>query len=355
MLSPYQPSELRKLATVHLLGWSLLHIALFFPTRDLAVMNGDGALEAAAYEAAKTVIDILVSGAMGAVYLALPERHLRGLRAVMVLLIVTTTAAFCEHMLRFLWNDLTGIGPFGPVDRRYNFNLLFAVRIGMQYGTWSALFLTHLFSQRVQQAQKREFEANLLAQEAKLELLRSQINPHFLFNSLNSVVGLCIERPPLAQEMVIDISALLRRSLESHHAQLCTIQEEFDFAELYLRCEQKRFEERLKYTLDIGDTATSSCPTMILQPLIENAIKHGLHATNTLNIHITSKFTKRGIQIEVRNNGTMASGDRTGTQTGIRNISDRLRTLYPNTGKFSLNESKGEVCAQLTFHPEDSP
>ena len=117
----------------------------------------------------------------------------------------------------------------------------------------------------------------------------------------------------------------------------------------------KKIRGATQYTLDIGDTATSSCPTMILQPLIENAIKHGLHATNTLNIHITSKFTKRGIQIEVRNNGTMASGDRTGTQTGIRNISDRLRTLYPNTGKFSLNESKGEVCAQLTFHPEDSP
>ncbi len=205
--------------------------------------------------------------------------------------------------------------------------------------------------------EKMEHEARLTAllKEAELSMLRSQIRPHFLFNSLNSISSLTMTNPGKAQEMVIKLSEFMRYSLNLPDSMVSTLEKELYHAELYLDIEKVRFGERLQVEKKI-DPAVSSLhvPVMILQPLLENAVKHGVYeSTEPRLISIEANMQDDTLVINIRNAYDPESVPKKGTGTGLKNISARLVNIYGRSDlmKISKDDRYFEVILRL---PKDA-
>lgn len=182
----------------------------------------------------------------------------------------------------------------------------------------------------LQEKRERESQLQTLLKEAELNLLRSQIRPHFLFNSLNSISSLTITDPAKAQEMVIKLSSFMRYSLETKDNTMSTLEKEVDHTDLYLDIEKIRFGRRLLVEKYIDNAALPwPVPAMILQPLIENSVKYGIYeATESSIIKLNAGILNESLVIRIRNPYDEESGQHKGTGTGIRNIELRLMHLY---------------------------
>lgn len=198
-------------------------------------------------------------------------------------------------------------------------------------------------SQKNQNEQeKRRTDAEKLAREAELYNLRQQLQPHFLFNSLNSIVALIGSQPERAKEMVFQLSDFLRGTLRKDDQQLIPLQEEMEHLQLYLEIEKVRFGHRLDIHIDVPEEALkASLPAMIVQPLLENAIKYGLYDTTedvTIAIQVTSTPSSLDIQItnpyDSENNSPKKSSG-----FGLRSVQRRLFLLY---GRADLLQTKNE-------------
>ncbi len=197
----------------------------------------------------------------------------------------------------------------------------------------------------------QEQEKLLLA--AKIEALKSQINPHFLFNTLTSVSSLIRSQPETARAVIQKLSGLLRKLLRSHE-QFVTLREELDSIDEYLDIEVVRFGPRLGVRKEIApDTLDVLVPSMILQPLVENAIKHGL--TRKVGVgHITLRSRRDGslLVLDIEDDGLGISDERLQTAMssgiGLSNVDERLRVIYGATARVVLRGSPGKgACAHL--------
>jgi two-component system LytT family sensor kinase len=184
--------------------------------------------------------------------------------------------------------------------------------------------------------------------DAELRALRAQINPHFLFNSLNTIADLSIVAPEKAEEMTLRLSAVFRYVLVNTDRQFTSVSEELDFAHSYLDIEEARFEDRLKVVFDVEPSVLSEkVPALLLQPLIENALKHGLAPKGeggTLNIR--AKRTSTGFELTVSDDGVGLSSKQSdsrdsGTHVGLQNIRKRLQTAYEGRASFTLRPREG--------------
>ena len=180
--------------------------------------------------------------------------------------------------------------------------------------------------------ERRIAEANLrtMVKEAELNLLKYKLNPHFLFNSLNSISSLTMSAPDKAQEMIIKLSDYLRYSLDSDKQQLRSLADELENVNRYLEIEKIRFGKRLVFN-EIKDKKClkQNVPGMILQPLIENAIKHGVHeSTDPTYLEIECKDDDSSILLSIRNNCYPQSSKKKGTRTGLLNVKKRLQAIY---------------------------
>ena len=185
-------------------------------------------------------------------------------------------------------------------------------------------------------------EAQLVKQlvEAELRALRAQINPHFLFNSLNSVAALIAADPRAAEEMIIRLAKIFRHVLTYNDRPFSSIREEISFLETYLEIEKVRFGDRLRVNFDIQESVNQlSVPTLILQPLVENSIKHGLGPKVGENqLTIRARQQRDYLELTVEDNGVGAnvpmkpSGRSTGL--GLRNVEERLQTVYRGNARF---------------------
>jgi len=180
-----------------------------------------------------------------------------------------------------------------------------------------------------------------LLQESELNALRWQINPHFLFNSLNSVSSLTIGNPQQAREMIIKLSELLRYSLRKSNEQFSTLEQEINHIRLYTDIEKVRFGDRLNVAIDAKEQCLHmKMPFLILQPLIENAVKHGVYSTDqkcTIQVHCECSSTFLMIQIE--NSYDPEGRTRTGTGTGLSNTAGRIRLMYNDDSLFRTSDS----------------
>lgn len=184
-----------------------------------------------------------------------------------------------------------------------------------------------------EELQKRNArEAQLYAQlkESELSLLRSQIRPHFLFNSLNSISALTLSDPGKAQEMIIKLSEFMRYSLNFGDEAMSTLDMELYHIQLYLDIEKIRFGKKLNIVREIEeDCLNCKLPAMILQPLVENAVKYGVYeSTGVSSIHIHTKCEKTHMYVYVQNDYDPDGVTRKGTGTGLKNVSRRLQTVY---------------------------
>lgn len=196
-----------------------------------------------------------------------------------------------------------------------------------------------------------EQEKLLLA--AKIEALKSQINPHFLFNTLTSVSSLIRSQPETARAVIQKLSGLLRRLLRSHE-QFVTLREELEAIDEYLDIEVVRFGPRLAVRKEISpDTLDIIVPSMILQPLVENAIKHGLtRKVGAGHITLRSQRDNDLLILDIEDDGLGISDDRLQTAMssgiGLSNVHERLRVIYGATGRVVLRGSPGlGACARL--------
>jgi len=198
------------------------------------------------------------------------------------------------------------------------------------------------FQQEQRALQLREERLKRLLTEAELKALRTQVDPHFLFNTLNTIVDLIGKSPEQAERMTERLAECFRYALAKHSRNLSTLDEELDFARQYLGIEQVRFGDRLRVELSRGDASGSEAvPSLLLQPLLENAIRHGLAPAREGGcVSVLAARDGDRLRISIEDDGV---GMRTGSGTGVglRNVQERLRTLYAQTAEFLIGGRPG--------------
>ena len=212
---------------------------------------------------------------------------------------------------------------------------------------WSAAYFGVAIWRRSQEREREAVEARRLAQEAQLQMLAYQLNPHFLFNALTSIRAMIDEDKARARQMVTQLAAFLRHALVERALQTTTLAAELDALRGYLAIEQIRFEERLAIETNV-DAAAESCaiPAFLIHPLLENAIKHGArdNGDGPLRVKLDARVVGDALRVEVWNTGrlSMRAPD---TGIGVRNVRERLARLFPTHSRFELTDQGGWVRA----------
>ncbi|MDX1652058.1 MAG: histidine kinase [Brumimicrobium sp.] len=210
---------------------------------------------------------------------------------------------------------------------------------------WSAVYLTyHLMAKsRKQELHSLKLEAS--HHEIELKTLRDQLNPHFLFNSLNSIRALIEIDPATAKGAITTLSNLLRNSLQMGKRTQVSLADEINLVQEYLRLEKIRFEERLNYSLEVDVPSSLQIPPFIIQTMTENAIKHGISKKSDggiIDIHIFEEGDRINLQV-INTGGTYIPDRKEGI--GISNLTRRLQIQYGDDAGFSLKNDKTRVVA----------
>ena len=211
---------------------------------------------------------------------------------------------------------------------------------------WSVLYFLIKYYQVFQEVQKSALKSAAMAHEAQLKMLRYQLNPHFLFNTLNAISTLILEQETrAANHMVTRLSSFLRHSLDNDPMQKVTLEQELAALKLYLDIEKVRFEDRLTLELDIPQEAASAqIPSLLLQPLVENAIKYGIaRSEDGGRLRIAARVFAGDLLLELSDDGPgvkLVNGqipDASGV--GLRNTRERLAELYGSRHSFRLSQT----------------
>ena len=233
----------------------------------------------------------------------------------------------------------------------------FPYRIGTGVFIYGLIVLSYfLFVSLSNLSEKNAKEARLetIVKETELKMLRSQINPHFLFNSLNSISSLTITDPEKAREMVVKLSEFMRYALSRKDEQPVSLQDELENLRLYLDIEMVRFGDKLT-TEEIIDAhcLDFKIPVMLLQPLYENAVKHGVYeSTESVRIKTEAKFIDGYFEIIISNNYYPAPAQKRGTGTGLLNVTRRLELFYGNKASIKTSKENGIYTVTL-YIPAD--
>jgi two-component system, LytTR family, sensor kinase len=217
----------------------------------------------------------------------------------------------------------------------------------------SAFYLTHLLQQSGKQRETAH-KAETLAKDVQLKMLRYQINPHFLFNVLNSIYTLIDENTEKAKKLVIDMSEYYRYTL-SKQQQTVSIEREIDSILKYLEIQKTRFEEEFQYQIAVDEAAKQiMIPTFLIHLLVENSVKYGTKTEKQkLIINLSVRLSSNTLMIMVSNTGKLlnstSNGEKgvDGTGNGIDNLKYRLSLYYNDNYSFSLKEENGFVIAAI--------
>jgi hypothetical protein len=217
---------------------------------------------------------------------------------------------------------------------------------------WTMIYVCVKVTDRYREAQFESLRLELALKEAELRALEAQINPHFLFNCLNTIRGMIVENPPEAQDMVTKLAEMLRYSLHRDRTHTVPLSREMEAVGNYLALEEARFEDRLRVEYVIEpDVAEMPVPPMMLQTLVENAVKHGIaQRPEGGDVSIRAGMHGGSLSLEVENTGHLAERATNGTHTGLRNVRERLRILYGDRAQVTLmNSNADRVKATVTI------
>jgi signal transduction histidine kinase len=211
---------------------------------------------------------------------------------------------------------------------------------------WTVLYLALTSSRR---AQEKDVTVQLLSRESELRTLESQVNPHFLFNCLNSIRALVAEDPAKAQDMITRFAAILRYNLHRDLNRLVPLADEVEVAADYLALEAIRFEDRLRVHFEIApDAAKTPVPPMLLQTLVENALKHGISRLPAGGeVTVRASLDAGRLVLEVENTGRLSASG-AGAGLGLQIARDRLRLLYSDRARLELTERKNGTASTAT-------
>lgn len=225
-----------------------------------------------------------------------------------------------------------------------------------------ALMIADLFFAFAQmnEAERRQSDLQILARDAELQMLRMQINPHFLFNSLNSISALTTIDPAGARTMAIELAQFFRHTLALSERTLITLEEEIQLCQHFLAIEKIRFGEKLQTSFTVPDAALPALiPPMMLQPLLENAIKHGIHdLTDSGTIMLDVNLHQGWLHLCLRNPIDPASSDATrqaGNGTGLKNLQARFLALFGEQCRITWQRTSEQFTVTLALPYQATP
>ncbi|MEX0313625.1 MAG: sensor histidine kinase [Allomuricauda sp.] len=215
-------------------------------------------------------------------------------------------------------------------------------------GAWTVTYLVIKLLLKLNRDRIERLELNTNLKQAQLNTLKGQINPHFMFNSLNNIRGLMLEDVEKSREMLTKLSEILRYSLTKNNINSISLEEELEIVDNYIDLSKIQFENRLEFVKEVEENMLSQqIPPMIIQLLIENAAKHGIsNLKKGGRIVLMVKREGDLMKIQVKNTGKLKLQKNT-TQLGLKNIRQRLKLLYADKASFSLHEMDGEVVADI--------
>ena len=216
---------------------------------------------------------------------------------------------------------------------------------------WELLYFSVHFFENYKAVEVEALIWEAAVKDYELKTLKSQLNPHFIFNALNSIRALIKENPESAQTAVTYLSNILRYSLNKENIETVNLFDELLTVSDYLKLESIRFEERLKYKIDVDEASKQvEIPPMMIQTLVENGIKHGLsNREQGGEIHISTNLTDSHLIIEIRNTGSFEDEElKKSKGFGIKNTKHRLNLIYGENAKFTIeNETDNIVLAKI--------
>ena len=201
-----------------------------------------------------------------------------------------------------------------------------------------------LYSQKNQIVQnnllKKDYEItrlNEVKMQAELEALTAKTNPHFLYNSLNTIAALAKTDADKTEKMAIELSKFLKYSTNRQSTNLVTVKEEIEMIQTYLKIEKIRFEDQLEYELHIAkNTETQMIPRFLLQPLVENALKHGYQSgTQKINLAVEASMEMDNLVLKIKDSGAHFGNDLTAGY-GLDSVTKKLHLLFPNAHHLEL-------------------
>ncbi len=335
---------------LHVSGWMAISLVSYF---SLNLWYNQPEMSYIAHNLLQSVLGIVISWPLRHIFQAVWGNN--NVSRIVVIIAATLIFSFLWTASRLslfllmtnesgLWSDFGG----------WLFSSIFI------FGCWTAFYhgvkyyrLLQQESKNLQQlasAQKEEIlrrtQAESAAKEAQLKLLRYQLNPHFLFNTLNAISSLVNSKEPRrANDMIVQLSHFLRYSLDNGGVTEVPLSKEIEAVNLYLKIEQARFEDRLKVIFDISEEAkTSLVPSLLLQPLIENAIKYAIARSEAGGvIRVAASIDGGNLAISVADSGaddeavTVVASQ--GAGVGLTNIRQRLQTLYGDESLLDIDSA----------------
>ena len=219
----------------------------------------------------------------------------------------------------------------------------------LYYGVTLLIYHLFIYNKELEEKKLSEANLNLLVKESELNVLRSQLNPHFLFNSLNSISSLTISDPDTARDMIIKLSEFLRYALKHGEREKTRLAEEIKNIELYLQIEKIRFGDKLVFEKTIsGSCDEGLIPNMILQPLFENAVKHGVYeSTEPITIRMICEGDNSGMKLDISNNFDPKQVSRKGAGIGLKNVRNRLKLIYGRDDLVRVEKTEDEFHVRL--------
>jgi sensor histidine kinase YesM len=267
------------------------------------------------------------------------------------LLLLTTVLFYLSFTLyiRFTYTFIyERIDVFDHPSQSLKNNIVFLLNYGIYFFIWAVFYVAIKSLMELNKSREERLELESSLKESQLNTLKGQINPHFMFNSLNNIRGLMLEDVNKARNMLTSLSETLRYSLTKSGVDAIALEDELEMVDNYIELSKIQFEDRLEYKTAIDDDALHvKIPPMLIQMLVENAIKHGISKLKQGGtVEVRTQLHEGWLEIQVANSGTLASTENT-TQVGLENIKRRIALLYGEKGKFALREINDQVVATI--------
>lgn len=217
---------------------------------------------------------------------------------------------------------------------------------------WNFIYFLYHYAERNRQQQLDTLRLEAMVKSLELKTIKAHINPHFIFNALNSIRALVDENPVRARKAITELSNILRSSMHAEKEETVPLQQELAIVKDYLALEQMRFEERLRIKMDIDPkTLDQQVPPMMLQTLVENAIKHGIsRQIYGGEIIVSCQMVANELKIDITNTGELTHKNESLEGFGIKSTQDRLKLLYNGKAHFEIkNQENKTVKSTITM------
>ena len=340
------PEELRSIAVLVVIFWLAFQIVFFlYGNGDRLELESTASLMIGLVEYITRPVELTIVAAGAAlcftIYFIIREvRHLEFWHQLPIVALIALISAACFSVAVSAICKQFGV-EWPALDPR--FFVADTLRWLPPFGLWAGVTLALTYNSEMRERERRLALLHAQAQDARMHALRYQVNPHLLYNTLNSIGTLILDREnDLAESMVVRLSDFFRASLSSDPHSDVRLVEEIAIQQIYLGIEQMRFSDRLSYEFDIPvDVEQQPVPSLILQPLVENALKHGIAPDGPpTKLRVSASRQGDMLVLVVADNGPGTSQN-PGTGVGLNNVRERLRSRFGERAVMEIENGPG--------------